>query len=268
MNPSLSIALGSQCFAPLRNRWLGQLPPHDFELIANHLLETHVDRGAVLHEAGEPIRRIYFLCGGLVSLVASVPEGHAIDTVTVGRDGAVGLSAAIGSRIAWSRAVVQLPGHALHIPTDRLAELADRSASVRALIARYGDMLLAEVQQTVACNTVHSIQARMCRWLLQAHDRTDSDNLALTQELLSGVLGVQRTTITLVSRILQSEGILHVRRGRIQIRDVAALAGKACDCYRMIRRLAGESGRDPAQPVTPPQHLAGQTGRMAPRLAE
>jgi hypothetical protein len=101
----------------------------------------------------------------------------------------------------------------------------------------------------VVCNTVHPIQARLCRWLLQARDRAGTDNLALTQEFLSGVLGVQRTTITLVSRILQSEGILHVRRGHIHIRDLAALERKACDCYRATCALTsgqigdGESSR-------------------------
>ena len=103
---------------------------------------------------------------------------------------------------------------------------------------------MAQIQQTVVCNTVHPIQARLCRWLLQARDRTASDTLAVTQEFLSGLLGVQRTTITLVSRILQSEGILQVRRGHIQIRDAGALERKTCDCYRVIRRLTEQIGRE------------------------
>src|SRR5262249_44809621 len=130
------------------------------------------------------------------------------------------------------------------LPASRLAELADRSKRLRAMIARYQDTLLAQVQQTVVCNTVHPIQARMCRWLLQAHDRMATDNLALTQEFLSGVLGVQRTTITLVSRLLQAEGIVQVRPGHIHTRDQAALERKAWDCYRTMRRPTDQIGRE------------------------
>lgn len=227
-----------------RNRLLGQLPPEDFDLMVPHLTETALDPGQVLHESGQSIRRVYFPYGGLVSLIATVPEGHAIDTTMVGREGAIGLAAGLGCHNAWSRAVVELPGRAVHMPASRLVELADRSKPLRAMIARYQDTLLAQVQQTVVCNTVHPIQARMCRWLLQAHDRMATDNLALTQEFLSGVLGVQRTTITLVSRLLQAEGIVQVRRGHIHIRDQAALERKACDCYRTMRRLTDQIGRE------------------------
>src|SRR5215216_90765 len=232
-----------------RNRLLGALAPDDFDLLAPHFVETVLEPGSVLHQSGQAIKRVYFPLSGLVSLVATLPERHAIDTVAIGREGAVGLSAAIGSQIAWNRAVVQLSGRALQMSAGRLADLADRSKPLRAMIARYNDILTAQIQQTVACNTLHPIQARLGRWLLQARDRTGSDTLAVTQEFLSGALGVQRTTITLVSRILQSEGILHVRRGHIQIRDASALERKTCDCYRVARRLAEQIGREPAWPI-------------------
>jgi len=225
-----------------RNGLLEQLSPDDFALLEPGLVQTSLDAGAVLHETGQPIRRVYFPSSGLVSLVATVPEGHAIDTAMVGREGAIGLAAGLGCRTALSRAVVLLAGEALQLTAVQLSEAADRSKSLRAMIARHQDVLLAQAQQTVACNTLHPIQARLCRWLLQAHDRTATDSLALTQEFLSGVLGVQRTTITLVSRILQSEGILHVRRGHIHIRDLAALESKACDCYRTSRELTEQMG--------------------------
>jgi CRP-like cAMP-binding protein len=223
--------------AASRNGLLDQLPPDDFVLLKQHLVDGAINVGDVLHECGEPIKRVYFPTSGLVSLMATVPEGHAIDTAMIGCDGGVGLVAGIGCQTTWSRAVVHLPGNALHMSAAQFAEIADRNRPLRAMIARHQDMLMAQVQQTVVCNTVHPIQARLCRWLLQARDRTGTDNLAVTQEFLSGILGVQRTTITLVSRILQSEGILHVRRGHIHIRDVAALERKACDCYRTTRAL-------------------------------
>ena len=251
-------ASGIVAFA--RNRLLGALSPDDFDRIAPHLRETALEPGSVLHEPDQPIQRICFPSGGLVSLMALLPDGQAIDTVTIGREGAVGLSAAIGSPTARTRALVQLPGRALAIPAARMAEVAERSPSLRGVIVRYGEIVMAQVQQNVVCNTAHPIQARLCRWLLQARDRTGADTLAVTQELLSTVLGVQRTTITLVARVLQTEGILQVRRGRIIIGDAAALEEKACDCYRHGRRLVEHIGRGAIRQFAQ-QPLRPETGR-------
>jgi len=155
------------------------------------------------------------------------------------------------------RAVVRVAGCVIHAPAGRVAEVLDRSKAARAATARYCDILTAQSQQAVACNTMHPIQERLSRWLLEARDRTGSDTLALTQELLAGVLGVQRTTITLVSRVLQMEGIVHVRRGLIHIRNAGALESKACGCYRIVRRLIEQIGRDPAtQLAAPPLRAA------------
>jgi CRP-like cAMP-binding protein len=231
--------------APGRNRLLAVLPAADLALLTPHLVETNLDPGAVLQEPGQPIRRVYFPHAGLVSLLGILPEGQAIDTASIGRDGAIGLSAGLGSQIALSRAVVQLPGRASHIAPNRLAEAAARSRAVQDLIVRYTDVLLAQVQHAVVCNTVHHVQERLCRWLLHAHDRIDGDTVAITQEFLSGMLGVQRTTVTAICRMLQAEHVVDVRRGRIHIRDVAALERKSCSCYRVVRRLTDQVGREP-----------------------
>jgi CRP-like cAMP-binding protein len=220
-----------------RNRLLAALPPADFALLAPHLVETTLERGVVLTEAGQPIRRVTFPHGGLVSLLGVLPEGHAVDTATIGREGAIGLSAGLGSQLAVSRAVVELPGGAAQISPARLAEAAAQSKAVRDMIVRYGDALLAQVQQSVVCNTMHHIQGRLCRWLLQAHDRIDGDIIPLTQEFLSGLLGVQRTTVTAICRMLQADGIIDVRRGRMLIRNRGALTRMSCACYGIVRRL-------------------------------
>jgi CRP-like cAMP-binding protein len=226
-----------------RNRLLASLAPADFAVLAPHLAETTLERGAVLTEPGQPIKRVIFPRGGLVSLLGILPEGHAVDTATIGREGGIGLSAGLGSQVGVSRAVVQLPGPGAQISPARLAEAAAQSKAVRDMIVRYGEALLAQVQQSVVCNTVHHVQERLCRWLLQAHDRIEGDTIPLTQEFLSGLLGVQRTTVTAICRMLQAEGIIDVRRGRILIRNVSALSRKSCGCYSVVRRVTDQAAR-------------------------
>jgi CRP-like cAMP-binding protein len=164
-----------------------------------------------------------------------------VETTSIGREGAVGITAALGAAVARSRAVVHLPMRAAQIPAARLADIAERSKAVHHMVVRYTDALLGHAQQLVACSTLHPVQERLCRWLLQARDNGGSDILPVTQELLADILGVQRTTITMISRMLQSQGIINVRRGRIHVRDVKTLEARACGCYRAMRGLADES---------------------------
>ena len=224
--------------APLvgRNHLLGALTPDDFALLTPHMHETFLAHGQLLQEPGRMIDRVYFPHGGLISLTASVGAEHAIDTASIGCEGAIGLMAGLGSQVALSAAVVQVPGRAVYIAPPRLAEAAAGSLPLREMIVRYNDALLAQVQQVVVCNTTHRLEERLCRWLVQASDRV-GDTLALTQEHLAGILGVQRTTVTMICRRLQVDGVLSVRRGRIIIRDAAALEMRACDCVRIARRL-------------------------------
>jgi CRP-like cAMP-binding protein len=230
VTPYVADALGG------RNHLLAGLGPNDFELLAPHFDEAFLERGRVLQDAGSRIERVYFPHGGLISLVGNAREQHPIDTALVGCEGAVGSMAGLGSQIALSAAVVHLPGPATVIASARLAAAATISASLRHMIVNYNDVLLRQVQQVVVCNTTHRLEERLCRWLVQASDRI-GDTLALTQEHLAGILGVQRTTVTMICRKLQADGILNVRRGRILIRDAAALQKKACDCVRVGRQL-------------------------------
>jgi CRP-like cAMP-binding protein len=258
----LPVSLGTEIITLGRNRLLGALLPDAVDALAPYLTETALPQGSVLYEPGETVMRVYFPCNGLVGLVGALPEGEEIDAAAVGREGAVGLIATMGSGIACHRAVVRVAGRAIHAPAGPVAELLDRSKAARAAIARYCDILTAQSQQAVACNTMHPIQERLSRWLLEARDRTGSDTLALTQEHLAGVLGVQRTTITLVARVLQTEGVVHVRRGRIHIRDAGALESKACGCYRIVRRLIEQIDREPATQLAAPPLRAGAAAEL------
>jgi CRP-like cAMP-binding protein len=223
-----------------RNRLLGSLPQADLASLTPHLTERTFHRGEVLEEAGNAVEHIYFPHSGLISLVVPTNGGQSVELALIGREGAVGLSAAVGSLLAPNTAVCASPGSAARIPAWRLASLMDRSPALRTMIVGYGDVMLAQIQQMVACNVLHDVEARLCRWLLQASDRTGARQLAITQEQLSELLCVRRTTITLVCGGLRMRGIIQIRRGRVEISDPVALERQACSCYRVTRSLIDE----------------------------
>jgi CRP-like cAMP-binding protein len=234
------------------NRLLAALPPADFSMLVPHFTETSLERGTVLMEPGQAVRRVYFPHNGLIALLGVLPDGHAILTATVGRDGVIAASAGLGAETtAWSRAVVELPTQASHIAASRLTEVAAQSRAMRQMLVRSMDALLSQLQHTLVCNTVHSVRQRMCRVLLQARDSLQDNTVPFTQEFLAGILGVQRTTVTAMSRVLHEQNIVKVRRGRIYILDRAALEREACECYGSIRRLATQASA-PLQPAAAP----------------
>jgi CRP-like cAMP-binding protein len=188
------------------NRFLATLPPHDFALLTPHLRTITLERGTILHDAGDEIERVYFPHSGMVSVVAVMQSGAAIETATIGRAGVIGASAGLGLKYSFARAIVQLPGTAAWLSASQFHAAANGSQAIRDLIVHYSGMLLAQVQQSVACNVLHTMEARLCRWLLQAHDCMDGNDIPLTQEFLGQMLGVRRTTVTLAAQLPTERG--------------------------------------------------------------
>jgi CRP-like cAMP-binding protein len=218
------------------NRFLAALPVSDYALLAPHLRPISLERGTVLHEAGDEIEHVYFPHSGMVSLVAVMQNGATVETATVGRGGVIGVMAGLGSRFASGRAVVQLPGAAMRIGASPFRAATTQSDAIRDLVVRCNDLLLGQIQQSVACNALHALEARLCRWLLQTQDCVDGDTIPLTQEFLAQMLGVRRTTVTITARLLQSAGMIRYRRGLIQIVNRPALEKSACECHATVRR--------------------------------
>jgi CRP-like cAMP-binding protein len=219
-----------------RNRLLTALDPEDFALLAPHLRQGQLNQGAVLQESGDSIQSVYFPQSGMISLLAVMEAGNGVETATIGREGAVGVMAGLGGRRATGRAVVQLTGAFSQIALSPFQNALARSDSLRSLIARYNDTQMTLVYQVAGCNALHQVTSRLCRWLLQTHDRGEGDVIPLTQEFLSEMLGVQRTTVTVLARELQALGLIEYRRGRIEILDRARLEQRACECYMTARR--------------------------------
>jgi CRP-like cAMP-binding protein len=218
------------------NRFLAILPPHDFALLTPHLRTVTLEHGVMLHDAAEEIERVYFPHGGMISLVAVMQSGAAVEIATIGRAGVIGASTGLGEKHSVGRAIVQLPSTAAWLSASQFHAAANRSQAIRDLIVRYNNLLLAQVQQSVACTALHPMEARLCRWLLQAHDCMDGNAIPLTQEFLAEMIGVRRTTVTIAARLLQSAGLIRYRRGLIQIVNRPKLEKLSCECYAAIRR--------------------------------
>ena len=167
-------------------------------------------------------------------MLSVMQNGKAIETATIGREGVVGAMAGLGLYTSMVRAVVQLPISASRISSARFRQVAATSRVIENLCIRYNEVLLTQARLTAACNALHPVDARFCRWLLQSADRAESSTLPLTQELLSEMLGVRRTSVTDVAGRLQREGLISFSRGVIQILDRPALEAMTCECYRAL----------------------------------
>jgi len=221
---------------PPQNRLLAALGAQDLELVASKLAPVILEKGALLYDPGDMVDAIYFPDDCVISLMTLMESGAAIESAAIGREGALGLMAAVSPRQSVVRAIVQVPGRARRITAAHLHRAWEQSAQIRDLIDRHSEALFAHATQSVACNALHSVEARFCRWLLSCHDRIDSSTVALTQEFLADMLGVQRTTVTVVARALQAAGLIRYRRGMVDILDRAGLEAISCECYRAVRR--------------------------------
>lgn len=236
------------------NGLLRKLKPADHGLLTPHFEKVVLARGAILFESGEEVRSVHFpLDGAVVSLVVSMGDGATAQTVSIGREGAIGGIVSHGLVPAFARAVVQIPGAAMRLDVGQLNAAKRRSDGLANLFARYADCLVAQLIQAVACNALHTIEQRAARWLLATQDRVGDDEVLLTQEFLAEMLGVQRTYVTRVAKALQAAGVIRYQRGRITILDRARLEQASCECHAAVRAhfdrvLAGVYPSETARP--------------------
>ena len=219
----------------LQNRLLAALAPTDYALLVPHLRTAHFAQGTILQEQGSTVTRVYFPLNGMVSLVSVMEDGQAVETAVVGREGALGAFVGLGPWHAFTRAMVQIPAITAVIAASDFRAAVSQSERIREFILTYKEALLGQVQQTAACNALHPLEGRLARWLLQALDRTDERELPLTQDSIARMLGVRRTTVTLLASRLQERGLIRNRRGHIVVLDRAGLEDVACECYRSVR---------------------------------
>jgi CRP-like cAMP-binding protein len=215
------------------NRLLKLLPSKELE---RFLRPVKVEHAAVLYEQDGVIHDVYFPTTALISLVVPLQDGTAIEAAMVGGDGIVGGNSAINGQTSSNRAIVQIAGDALSIDAPTVRRLARTDPQVHSLIAKHENMVLAQCQQSAACNAAHSVHERFAKWLLLARDRVGQNNLGLTQEFVAEMLGVRRTTVTVEALQFQQAGLIRYRRGHIEILKPDDLKDAACECYEVIRR--------------------------------
>jgi CRP-like cAMP-binding protein len=213
------------------NRLLAALPPADFDLLAPELEKVALDQDVVLSRAGDQIEQVLFPDRGAISLMINMANGQTVATAAIGREGAVGLLSVLGPSPSAITAVVRAAGTASRIPASRFHAAFNRSPAIRHAVQIHIRAMLMQFQLGVACNALHPVKARMARWLLHFRDHVDHDVLPLTQEALSQILGVRRTTVTLLMRNLRASGAIRSnRRGQIEV-DRSRLAAAACECH-------------------------------------
>jgi CRP-like cAMP-binding protein len=219
------------------NRLLATLDEGDRALLQPHMALISFAVGDQVLGAGAPVDSSLFPVDGLmVSMIVRLNGGRSIEVTSIGKEGAVGGIISCGAAPAFSDALVQIAGQGLMIPLRALERAKQASSRLANLFCRYSDFLLSQVMQTVACNSFHPIEARAARWLLLAQDRAGTHRIALTQEALAGLLGVQRTTVNAVAQLLQEQGFIVNRRGAIEVRDRDGLMGAACECYAAVEQ--------------------------------
>jgi CRP-like cAMP-binding protein len=220
---------------PASNKLLATLSRSDFALLQPHLTTVGLEQGTVLCEAGVEVDHVHFPLFGMISLVVVMRNGKAIETATIGREGVFGAMSGLGIHYSQVRAVAQLPMFASRVKSTLLRKAAASSQPIANLCIQYNETLLQQARNTAACNALHSVEERFCRWLLQTRDRAENDTILLTQEFLSEMLGVRRTSVTEVASKIQAQGAISYSRGVIKILNLDALKSMACECYETLR---------------------------------
>ena len=218
-----------------QNGFLRSLSEDDFEALQPHLKTVDLSPDLTLVEIGQPISHVYFPHNAVVALVVEFQTGERVEVALVGPDSLLGVFGVMGERVALITAIVVLPGSASVIEADRLRAAAKHNKSLRQIMVRHSQALYVQAQQTAACNALHTVNARLSRWLLRVRELRGSDQFKVTQEYIAAMIGSRRNAVSLAAHTLQQSNIIRYSRGHIEIADPEALKKSACECYGELR---------------------------------
>ncbi|WP_020476565.1 Crp/Fnr family transcriptional regulator [Zavarzinella formosa] len=217
------------------NHLLARLPPADQRRLAPHLEPVPLAFSQILYPPGGPVDFVYFPEHGVVSVVAVMADKRTIEVGLCGREGAVGAAAVLGDPTSPFRVQVQVAGDGMRIGIDAFRHASKAGGAMHRLLARYHAAFLTQTAQSVACNGLHSVRQRCCRWLLMTHDRMGADVFDLTHEFLGMMLGVRRASVSEVLNPLQADGLIGYERGRFTVHDRSRLEDQSCECHAFVQ---------------------------------
>ena len=218
------------------NRLLAALPETELQRWLPRLETVDLPLGHVLYESGATLSHVYFPTTAIVSLLYVLENGASAEIAVVGKEGVVGISLFMGGESTPSRAVVQSAGKGYRLGADALKSEFNRAGVVLHLLLRYTQALITQMSQTAVCNRHHTLDQQLCRWLLLSLDRLTGDELVMTQELISNMLGVRREGVTEAAQQLQAAGLIRYARGRITVLDRHQLEQRSCECYAVVKK--------------------------------
>lgn len=235
-----------------RNRLLALLPQVEYQRLIPRLQSVYLPFHYLLYQTRAPIKYVYFPTNCMISAMTRMESGAAIEVATIGREGMAGLTAFIGAMSSPNEVIVQIAGDGLRMSVDVLKEECSRDSTLRQLLIQYFAAYSVQVSYSVACNGLHKIEQRCCRWILITSERIDSNVLPLTHELVGIMLGVRRSSVTEVLQTLQERGLIRNSRGLITIVNRPGLEAMACECYRAVQeefvhQFGGELPCEPAK---------------------
>jgi CRP-like cAMP-binding protein len=226
--------------SPRQNRLLAILPATDYLRLTPYLELVHLPSGAIIHESGSPLHHLYFPTTAIVSLQYVTKEGESAEIAGVGNEGMIGIAVFTGGMTMPDRATVLFAGHAYRMPSQVLRHELNgrvgRTSELHRILLRYTQAHITQIAQTVACNRHHSMEQRLCRWLLSSLDHSVSADLVVTQEAIAGALGVRREGITEIIGRLHRAGFVRNQRGHVDVLDRAGLEAQACECYQVVKK--------------------------------
>jgi CRP-like cAMP-binding protein len=220
---------------PANNRLLAALPSEDYQRLQSHLQEVSFSLGEVVYEFGGHLDYVYFPTTSIVSLLYTMENGTSAEMGLTGNDGVVGIALFMGGGTMPNRAVVQSAGRAIRMRAKQLQAEFALGGKFQQLLLRYTQALITQISQTAVCNRLHTVEQQLCRWLLLSHDRLQSDELVMTQEMIADMLGVRREGVTVAAGRLQDAGAISYVRGRINILDRSVLEQTVCECYQVVK---------------------------------
>jgi CRP-like cAMP-binding protein len=233
--PSLAKMVQAPEQDAIANRILRALAPATLNGLRPALESVSLQRGKVIDRVDRRVEHLHFVNRGLVSLVKSMRDGRTVEIGAIGIEGVTGAAALFGLERAALDSVVQIEGTVFRIRREVLRQQMERDETLRHLLERYARFTITQIAQTAACNRLHYLEERLCRWLLIAHDNALADTFPLTQEFIAMMLGVQRSGISIAANVLRNSGMIQYRRGRVTIVNRAALEDAACECYAATR---------------------------------